>query len=204
MRKTSTRKTSTRKTHSLKEESDTKKKQPNNKNQIAAASAAAASQPVSEKGRGKPGPIQEPSTSPENNHLQEDSATPYPPPRPEPVEGAAGPPDNDLAFSQVCRLYQAEIGKMSPLIAEEIRDRLRRCPPAWFEQAISKAAAAEARRWNYIKSILAAWEKCGGPENDHKPTRNGARNGKTSKQPTGNLNPANPDDWQKMLKSVAH
>lgn len=148
----------------------------------AAAATAAPPQSVSEKEPDTSSPIQEIANQLEaaqtaRYNQANPPPIPYPPPRPEPVEGAVSPPDEDAAFSQVCRLYQAEIGQMSPLIAREIRDKLRHCPPAWFEQAISKAAAAEARRWNYIKSILAAWEKCGGPENDHRPGKNGANNG---------------------------
>lgn len=163
------------------------------------AAAAAANQSASEKEQIGTSPLQEITNQLEAaqtaRYNQENPPhTSYPPADP--------PSDNDPAFSQVCRLYQAEIGKMSPLIAGEVRERLKRCPVGWFEQAISKAAAAEARRWNYIKSILTAWEKCGGPENDH---RNGARkNGKTtSSQTANNLNPANPDDWQKLLAAVA-
>lgn len=133
-------------------------------------SAAAAPEPFSEKKEAVTSPVQEITDQLEavqtaKYHHQNPPPTPYPP--------ADGPPE-EVAFTQVCRLYQAEIGKMSPLIAGEIRQKLRRCPPAWFEQAISKAAAANARRWNYIKSILTAWEKCGGPEKDR---RNGVVNG---------------------------
>jgi DnaD/phage-associated family protein len=72
----------------------------------------------------------------------------------------------DPNFAEICMLWQSNIGFLSPLIADEIKGVLVEVPPEfqveWFREAISRACAANARKWNYIKAILANWIAAGG------------------------------------------
>jgi len=64
-------------------------------------------------------------------------------------------PDGDPVLAEVVAMYEAEIGIMSPLIAEElkaltaeIRDLGR------WREAFRSAVAANVRRWSYVKACL--------------------------------------------------
>ena len=55
-------------------------------------------------------------------------------------------------------LYEANIGIMNPLIAEELKDAELQYPEAWIEEAFREAVAHNARKWQYIEAILKRWK----------------------------------------------
>jgi DnaD/phage-associated family protein len=55
-------------------------------------------------------------------------------------------------------LYEQNIGLLSPLIAEELRDAADQYPAEWIEAAFREAVLQNKRRWNYIRAILKRWE----------------------------------------------
>ena len=61
---------------------------------------------------------------------------------------------NDADFSKVAKLYESEIGAMTPLAADAIRDACKEYPADWIPEAISIAVDSNARRWNYVLAIL--------------------------------------------------
>lgn len=79
-----------------------------------------------------------------------------------PPEGS-GAPVPALALPNIFRLYEDNIGTITPLIAEELQEAEERYPWAWIEAAFREAAELNRRNWRYIKAILRRWEVEGPP-----------------------------------------
>lgn len=58
-------------------------------------------------------------------------------------------------------LYEQNIGPLTPIVADELRDAEQTYPPRWIEEAIQKAAENNVRKWRYILSILERWRQEG-------------------------------------------
>ncbi len=54
-------------------------------------------------------------------------------------------------------LYEQNIGLLTPLIAEELRDAEKTYPDDWIEDAFRIAVEHNARRWRYVRSVLERW-----------------------------------------------
>lgn len=54
-------------------------------------------------------------------------------------------------------LFEQEIGMLTPMIAEQLKDAESVFPDDWIEDAIKEAARANVRRWSYIEGILKNW-----------------------------------------------
>ena len=54
-------------------------------------------------------------------------------------------------------LYEQNIGMLTPLIADELRDAEKLYPQAWIQDAIKEAVAHNKRSWRYIARILERW-----------------------------------------------
>jgi len=63
-------------------------------------------------------------------------------------------------------LYEQNIGSLTPLIADALRDAEQTYPPGWIEEAISIAVENNVRRWRYVLSILERWRTEGKQERD--------------------------------------
>ncbi len=61
----------------------------------------------------------------------------------------------------IYKLYESNIGLLTPLIADELKDAEAEFPAEWIEDAIRIAATANKRSWRYIRAILASWKKDG-------------------------------------------
>jgi DnaD/phage-associated family protein len=55
-------------------------------------------------------------------------------------------------------LYEQNIGLLSPLMAEELKDAADHFPLEWIEAAFREALQYNKRNWNYIRAILRRWE----------------------------------------------
>jgi len=62
----------------------------------------------------------------------------------------------ELERPNIFRLYEQNIGPLTPMIAEALRDAERTYPPAWIEEAIRTAVENNVRRWRYVEAILRA------------------------------------------------
>lgn len=58
-------------------------------------------------------------------------------------------------------LYEENIGMLSPMIAELLKDAEKRYPPSWIEDAFKEAVSLNKRNWKYIEAILRRWENEG-------------------------------------------
>ncbi len=54
-------------------------------------------------------------------------------------------------------LYEQNIGMLTPMIAEELRDALKLYAEAWIRDAIKEAVNHNKRKWSYISAILERW-----------------------------------------------
>jgi DNA replication protein len=58
-------------------------------------------------------------------------------------------------------LYEQNIGPLTPIIADDLRDAEQTYPPRWIEEAIELAVQNNARSWRYILAILERWRQEG-------------------------------------------
>ncbi len=58
-------------------------------------------------------------------------------------------------------LYEQNIGPLTPIIADELRDAEQTYPPRWLEEAIELAVENNVRKWRYILAILERWRQEG-------------------------------------------
>jgi DNA replication protein len=79
---------------------------------------------------------------------------------------ADGLPQVELAPepANIFRLYEENIGPLTPMLAEALREAEREYPPAWMEDAIRIAVKNNKRNWNYIQAILRRWQREGRDE----------------------------------------
>jgi DnaD/phage-associated family protein len=64
----------------------------------------------------------------------------------------------------IYQLYEANIGPLTPMIAETLRDAEDAYPNAWIEEALEIAVAKNVRNWRYIAAILERWQNEGKDE----------------------------------------
>src|SRR5437763_11950136 len=78
-----------------------------------------------------------------------------------PASGTAGTPVHvrvQVERPNIFVLYEQNIGLLSPLIADQLRDAAEQYPPEWIEAAFREAVQHNKRKWNYISAILRRWE----------------------------------------------
>jgi len=61
-------------------------------------------------------------------------------------------------------LYEQNIGPLTPMIAESLKDAEASYPMAWIEDAIRLAVENNARKWRYVEAILKDWNTKGRDE----------------------------------------
>jgi DnaD/phage-associated family protein len=73
--------------------------------------------------------------------------------RPLPKPSEPPSPERENIF----HLYEENIGPITPLIAEELREAERLYPFEWIEEALREAAVLNKRSWRYASRILERW-----------------------------------------------
>jgi DNA replication protein len=54
-------------------------------------------------------------------------------------------------------LYEQNIGMITPMIAEELKEAEKLYPPQWIEEAFKEAVTLNKHSWRYIARILERW-----------------------------------------------
>ena len=54
-------------------------------------------------------------------------------------------------------LYEQNIGIITPMIAEELKEADRLYPPQWIDEAFKEAVMVNKRNWKYVARILERW-----------------------------------------------
>ena len=75
------------------------------------------------------------------------------------------PFDLSIERPNVFTLYERNIGPLTPLIADSLRDMEDTYPMEWIEEAIQIAVANSARKLRYIEAILKRWSEEGRGDN---------------------------------------
>jgi len=70
----------------------------------------------------------------------------------------------------IFRLYEQNVGPLTPLIAEMLQDAEKTYPQAWVEEAFQIAVEKNVRKWNYIQAILKSWQEEGRDPTDRRNT----------------------------------
>jgi DNA replication protein len=65
-------------------------------------------------------------------------------------------------------LYEENIGMLTPMTAEEIKDALTQYPEEWIRDAIREAVDLNKRNWRYISRILERWTTEGKKDGTHR------------------------------------
>jgi DnaD/phage-associated family protein len=72
-------------------------------------------------------------------------------------------------------LYEENIGMLTPMIAEELKEAERLYPASWIEDAFKQAVSRNKRHWKYIEAVLKRWasegKEHGAPGRDSKEDR---------------------------------
>ena len=75
----------------------------------------------------------------------------------------------------VFALYEQNIGPLTPMMAEELRDAEAAYPAEWLEDAVRIAVENNKRSWRYIDAILRRWQEQGRDEQNRRDTQEDRR-----------------------------
>jgi DnaD/phage-associated family protein len=70
----------------------------------------------------------------------------------------------------VFRLYEENIGPLTPMIADLLREAEQAYPAVWIEEAIKIAVQRNARNWRFVETVLRRWKEKGRDEQDRRDT----------------------------------
>lgn len=84
-------------------------------------------------------------------------------------------------------LYEENIGMLTPMIADELREAEKLYPEGWIKDAISEAVNLNKRSWRYISRILERWANEGRGEEKGRQESGKADAEKYSRQKYGHL-----------------
>jgi len=65
-------------------------------------------------------------------------------------------------------IYEQNIGMLTPMIAEELKEAEKLYPPQWIEEAFKEAVTLNKRSWRYIARILERWASEGKDSGEYK------------------------------------
>lgn len=71
------------------------------------------------------------------------------------------PPPLPLPRPNVFQLYEENIGPLTPLLADALKEAEREYPAEWVAEAITIAVERNVRNWKYIAAILRRWKEEG-------------------------------------------
>ena len=70
--------------------------------------------------------------------------------------------------ANIFTLYERNIGMITPMIAEELKEAETLYPRLWVEEAFKEAVKLNKRSWKYIARILERWANEGKDSGEHK------------------------------------
>jgi DNA replication protein len=79
-----------------------------------------------------------------------------------PFDGDIQPPTELVPeHPNIYKLYEENIGLVTPLLAEALRDAEDEYPAHWIEEAFRIAVGNNVRNWHYVAAILRRWQERG-------------------------------------------
>jgi DNA replication protein len=76
--------------------------------------------------------------------------------------------DRQRPAANIFVLYEQNIGMMTPMIAEELKEAEKLYPGGWIEEAFREAVELNKRSWRYIARILERWATEGKDSGEHR------------------------------------
>lgn len=92
-----------------------------------------------------------------------------------PGQAPEAPVRLELERPNIFRLYEQNLGPLTPLIADALREAEAAYPADWIEEAIRIAVENNVRRWRYVEAILESWRDKGRDEREDRPDSEKAR-----------------------------
>jgi DnaD/phage-associated family protein len=77
--------------------------------------------------------------------------------QPDETGSMPAPPERPNIF----KLYEENIGPLTPLIADALKDAEKTYPPEWVAEALGTAVKNNKRNWKYVEAILRRWKEEG-------------------------------------------
>lgn len=66
--------------------------------------------------------------------------------------------------SNIFKLYEENLGPLTPLLSDMLREAEKDYPSAWFEEAFEIAVSRNIRNWKYVEAVLTRWKEKGKDE----------------------------------------
>ncbi|MBI4300953.1 MAG: DnaD domain protein [Chloroflexi bacterium] len=82
-------------------------------------------------------------------------------------------------------LYERNIGILTPMVVDELREAEKLYPESWIEEAFKEAAVLNKRSWRYVARILERW------------ATEGKDDGTVKRHPKAAVDPDDPDKYWK-------
>ena len=73
-----------------------------------------------------------------------------------------------ISYQNIFALYEQNIGIITPMIAEELKEAEKLYPPQWIDEAFREAVMMNKRSWKYIARILERWASEGKEGGEHR------------------------------------
>jgi DNA replication protein len=80
--------------------------------------------------------------------------------------GASTPPPPERV--NIFKLYEENIGPLTPLLADTLKDAEQTYPPEWVAEALGEAVLNNKRNWKYVEAILRRWKEEGHAKEQNK------------------------------------
>ncbi len=68
----------------------------------------------------------------------------------------------------VFKLYEENIGPLTPLLADALKDAEQTYPAEWIAEALGEAVKHNKRNWKYVEAILRRWKEEGHGEEQNR------------------------------------
>jgi DnaD/phage-associated family protein len=81
------------------------------------------------------------------------------------------PPATHTEHLNIFQLYETNVGPLTPLIADALRDAEKTYQANWIEDAFRIAVERNKRSWHYIEAILHRWQEGGRDDRKDKQNR---------------------------------
>ncbi|MBI4306704.1 MAG: DnaD domain protein [Chloroflexi bacterium] len=76
---------------------------------------------------------------------------------------ASEPPPQRVERPNIFVLYEQNIGPLTPIVGQLLKDAQLSYPTEWIEEAVQIAVQNNARNWKYVSAILERWAGEGRP-----------------------------------------
>jgi DNA replication protein len=86
----------------------------------------------------------------------------------DPRENPRLEPSFEVERPNIFQLYEKNIGPLTPMIAEDLKDAEKTYPIDWIKDAIQIAVRKNVRHWNFVVAVLKSWKEKGRNEKDRR------------------------------------